>query len=273
MRTAEIRGSPLGVPLSRFAVPSWAIPGGIAENARFLAGRAAEVGLCFFETEACLAYGRADLPDDLAGLPLTWHVHLPLDLPWAAGLEDAASVALRLMDKVAFLNARRAVLHLPVGLAQGKAPAAMARAWENFVTRWRDSGRASQDILLENQIGDGPQVLLGLAQTYDLGLCLDFSHWLLTYGPQTLPGQEFLQRVGLTHINAPGSKGTGHAALTEFLPDEQDWAVDVLHQLALCRAQGLNKNLQDNALIMLEIFSWKKIVASLPCLRACLPEI
>ena len=104
--------------LPRLAVPSWVIPGEIADNARFVSGRAAEVGLCFFETEACLAYGEADLPVDLAGLPLSWHVHLPVDLPWGEGGGRAAEVALRLMDKTDFLGARRAVLHLPDGLAR-----------------------------------------------------------------------------------------------------------------------------------------------------------
>ena len=67
--------------LRHLAVPSWVMAGGIADNARFVAGQAAEVGLCFFETQACLAYEPADLPPELAALPLAWHVHLPVDLP------------------------------------------------------------------------------------------------------------------------------------------------------------------------------------------------
>lgn len=94
------------------AAPSWVVPDTLAANCRFLAGRVDEVGLLFFETKACLAYTRQDLPPDLAGLPLAWHVHLPLDLPWHDP-EETARVCLALMDKAAFLGARRAVLHPP----------------------------------------------------------------------------------------------------------------------------------------------------------------
>lgn len=254
------------------AVPSWVAPGGIADNAYFLAGRAAEVGLCFFETATCLAYGEKDLPGSLAELPFTWHVHLPLDLPWQDGAA-AAEAALALMDKVAFLHARRAVVHLPEGLAQAKASAAGVRSWEDFVTRWQDSGRDSRDILLENQPGDEPRILLDLAQSYGAGLCLDFSHWLMSRGPEVPPDQAFLQRVGLMHLNAPGPMGTGHSALTELSTAERAWSSSVVRKLFAGPAQNSARTPQDNTLIMLEIFSWEKIVASLPLLQAWLLEI
>jgi len=38
----------------RLAAPSFVLPAGVAENARFLAGKVDEVGLCFFETQSCL---------------------------------------------------------------------------------------------------------------------------------------------------------------------------------------------------------------------------
>ena len=267
------RGEALEASLSRFAVPSWITPGGIAENARFAAGRAAEVGLCFFETEACLAYGESDLPADLAELPLSWHVHLPLDLPWSKDEGVAAAkAALALMDKAAFLKAGRAVVHLPEGLGRSAAPAAVL-AWENFMIHWQNSGRSSRDILLENQPGDEPQALLNLAEIYDAGLCLDFSHWLLTCGPEILPGRDFLQRVALVHLNAPGYEKTGHAALTELFVAEQAWAAAVLREFFACRAQDYKTNRQDDIPLMLEIFSWDKIVASLPLLQTWLAGI
>lgn len=257
-----------------FAVPSWIVPGGIAENARFAAGRAAEVGLCFFETESCLAYGPEDLPADLAGLPLTWHAHLPLDLPWQdVDGQGAAEVALHLMDKVAFLDARRAVLHLPEGLAQPGAAAAAKQAWRGFAARWQDSGRAAADLLLENQINDDPQILLELAERQNVGLCLDASHWLMTLGPETLPDKEFLRRVGLVHFNAPGQKATGHAALTELSLAEQAWSKELLRRLAATQPFFLTPTPQSNPLIMLEIFSWDSILSSLPLLEAWLAEI
>ena len=250
------------------------MPGGIAENARFAAGHAAEVGLCFFETESCLAYGEEDLPGDLAHLPLTWHVHLPLDLPWlTSGGRAAAEAALQLMDKVGFLNARRAVLHLPEGLTRPGATGAALRAWRDFAARWQDSGRAATDLLLENQIGDDPRILLELAEAHNTGLCLDASHWLLTQGPEITPDKEFLCRVSLLHLNAPGQKATGHAALTELSPAEQTWTKEILRQLAAVRPAFPVSASQNNPLLMLEIFSWDKIMSSLPLLEAWLAEI
>lgn len=269
------RSAPAPMPnIPPLAVPSWIIPGGIVENARLAAGRTAEVGLCFFETESCLAYGPEDLPPDLAGLPLTWHVHLPLDLPWLdrAG-KSAAEVALRLMDKVAFLDARRAVLHLPEGLARPGAAVAAKQAWRDFAARWQDSGRSASDLLVENQPGDDPQILLELAETHNTGLCLDASHWLMTLGPETLPDKALLRRVGLLHLNAPGQKATGHASLTALSPAEQAWTKKILRQLAAARSAFPYASPQNNPLIMLEIFSWDKILSSLPLLEAWLAEV
>ena len=99
----------------RLAAPSFVIPAGVAENARFLAGKVDEVGLCLFETSACLNYGPQDLPPDLAALPLRWHAHLPVDLPWpqkstaaqsAYPARTAATLARQVLKKAAFLEPR-----------------------------------------------------------------------------------------------------------------------------------------------------------------------
>ena len=153
------------------------------------------------------------------------------------------------------------------------AAAAAFRAWKNFVTYWQDSGRSAQDILLENQPGDEPQVLLNLAESQDAGLCLDVSHWLLTHGPEILPEQDFLRRVALVHVNAPGPEKTGHAALTELSVAEQAWVAEVLRAIFACRAGDAEGGCQRNTLIMLEIFSWNKIAASLPLLQTWLAGI
>ena len=256
------------------AVPSWVVPGGIGENARLAAGHAAEVGLCFFETESCLAYGENDLPGDLAELPLTWHVHLPLDLPWRGGRgQTAAEVALRLMGKAAFLDARRAVLHLPEGLARPGAPMRVKQAWRDFAACWQDSGRSALDLLLENQPGDDPRILLELAEDHNTGLCLDASHWLMTLGPETLPDKTFLRRARLLHLNAPGQKATGHAPLAELSPAEQIWTKELLRQLAAAHPAFPTSAPQNSPLIMLEIFSWNNILSSMPPLEAWLAEI
>ncbi len=247
------------------------MPGGIAENARFVVGQGVtEVGLCFFETAACLAYGKDDLPGDLADLPLSWHVHLPVDLPWRTGAKAAASAALRLMDKVEFLDARQAVLHLPEGLARPGASAAAARMWGEFAARWQDSGRFAQEILLENQPGDDPQALLDLAAAQEAGLCFDFSHWLMTCGAKVLPSLDFLRHCALLHLNAPGPKYSGHAALTELTPAEQVWATEVLRGLPTCYSGDAARPPHPPPRLMLEMFSWEKIAPSLPLLQTWL---
>src|SRR5574344_135891 len=105
------------------AVPSCVIPAHIPENAAFLTGKVREVGLCFFESASCLAYGPDVLPAALAELPLPWHVHLPLDLPWQDGGLRAAETACRLLEKIAYLSPCGAVLHPPVFSAPVLSPA------------------------------------------------------------------------------------------------------------------------------------------------------
>ena len=114
------------------AFPSWVTAGDIAHNASFicnkwqeleLAGKFGpgvqsnpEIGLCFFEHLACTAYTGEDLPQHLAHLPASWHVHLPLDLPLysSGGLAQAQlsfDICNELMQKVEFLGVKQAVLH------------------------------------------------------------------------------------------------------------------------------------------------------------------
>ena len=95
------------------AAPSFVIPAGVAENSRFLADYFPEICLLFFETEACLKYTDSDLSPDLADLPVKWHVHLPLDLPWEQGLDVVWSKIAGLIDKTAYLAPRLYVLPPP----------------------------------------------------------------------------------------------------------------------------------------------------------------
>ncbi|GFM37750.1 cobamide remodeling phosphodiesterase CbiR [Desulfovibrio psychrotolerans] len=244
-----------GFPVLRertIAAPSWVVPDTLAANCRFLAGRVDEVGLLFFETKACLAYTRQDLPPDLAGLPLAWHVHLPLDLPWHDP-EETARVCLALMDKVAFLGARRAVLHPPQpcrmsqeaaggnsgGRAEfsGSAEAGKAcaggmcsdtvaageesaaafaarsgRALEIFARLWRGTGRDTRDCLLENVRGADLTDVWPVIEAQDYGVCLDTGH-VLSYGQHGLLGMPGLrERLRMVHLNAPGVVNQGGAS-------------------------------------------------------------
>jgi hypothetical protein len=100
--------------LQNTAAPSFLWPGTIAENCARLATTVPEVGLLFFETRSCLEYTDDDLPLSLAELGLRYHVHLPLDLPWAEGAEAVLETVHKLLAKCAFLQPWAAVLHPPL---------------------------------------------------------------------------------------------------------------------------------------------------------------
>ena len=238
------------------AFPSWVTAGNIAQNAAFICGqwqewrekwgqewrekqwekpsqnplqnldlpaklgpdiqRKPEIGLCFFEHAACTAYTNEDLPQQLASLPASWHVHLPLDLPFytSAGLAQAQQsfdICNELMQKVEFLGVKRAVLH-PVSppvlnpvlgrqagfkaktgapLTPHLAPASSINPGSElllgeddlasaslfkFINLWENSGRKRKDLLLENQPGDDLFKFFNLAKISGCGVCLDLAH-------------------------------------------------------------------------------------------------
>lgn len=202
-----------------------------------------------FETAACLAYGEDDLPEQLSDLPLSWHVHLPSDLPWHEGGAAAAVPALSLMDKTAFLGARRAVLHPPVGTDDGP------RRLAAFVRHWEKAGRDPAHLHVENIRGED---LTGLWPTIEhLGckVCLDMGH-VLSYGQHGIMGLPGIGgRVGMLHANAPG-RGGRHLSLDAL--DEQGREV----------AARVCDLVPDEAVIMVEVFDWAGVASSLPLLEA-----
>lgn len=248
------------------AAPSWVISGTIHDTCRFLSGQVHEAGLCLFEADACLAYTDADLPPALAGLGLSWHVHLPVDLGWGAGAHGApgagaARVCGLLMDRVAFLDPRCAVLHPPTpeqaraaDVAGADGPARLLAA---FLAQWTRQGRDPADVLLENIAG---QDLVDLAPAMDDGnckVCLDMGH-VLTYGQHRLPASvDLLSRVRMAHVHAPGGRDR-HRPLTELTDEESAWAARVLPALP------------QDAVLMVEVFAWDGVLASLPVLERLL---
>lgn len=261
--------------LHPIAVPSWVMAGTIAENAHFIARqcrdmqssqviRLMEIGLCFFETASCLAYTDEDLPASLADLPLSWHVHLPSDLPWHEGGAAVARIAVSLMGKVAFLGTRRAVLHPPVGYADGGA--ALLR---DFMAVWCGAEsrggacRVASDIHLENICGHDVVALWPTIEELGCKLCVDTGH-LFAYGQSVLKAllledETALHAVGMVHLCATNPSG-GHASLTALSPSEQAYVAE------LCRA------VPQNTVLMLELFKWAQIEESLPLLCSWLEE-
>ena len=243
----------------RLAAPSFVLPAGVAENVRFLAGKVDEVGLCFFETQACLNYGPHDLPPDLATLPLRWHVHLPVDLPWPAArssaahpAREAAQLALAVLDKALFLQPRCAVLHPPQGLPQEQC-----RLLAGFAHHWKNG--CDVPLLLEN-VAHSDIAALGreFLLNHELGLCLDVGH-LLGYAQENLLLSSLPEQAGMVHWSAPGD-GDRHLPLTAFTPPQAQTAAALMARFSA------------TAIHMVEIFNWDRFVPSLPVLEALAQE-
>ena len=237
--------------MATIAAPSSVIPGTTAQNARFLAQRACqkiqEIALCFFETQACLAYTEDDLPEALAELPFSWHVHLPVDLPWWIGAKASAGCALRLMRKAEALSPRMAVLHAPDLPTRKELLTVFAELWH---------ARCSVPLLLENTDSCGLVELTPLIVDATFGVCLDLGH-MLAYGQQgILDNTNLISRVQLAHWSAPGGADL-HLPLTRFTEGEKR------------TVQAAAAKLPDTTTHLLEIFDWDGVEESL----ALLPDL
>lgn len=192
------------LPPWSLAAPSCVLPADVGTNCAALARHFPELGLCFFETQACLAYGEADLPPGLNGLPVRWHVHLPLDLPWDLGPKAVAKIILALAEKVAGLAPWAYVLHPPPEPGQlGDLAIALA-----------GRGLRPEALLVENIQGRDLARMWPVVRELNLGACLDLGH-MLERGQE-----EFLDLPGLwahtrmLHLNAPDPARPGrHAEL------------------------------------------------------------
>lgn len=260
-------------PAFRLAAPSWVMPGDIETNCRFLAGKVQEVGLLFFEAESSLTYGEKELPMSLAELPLSWHAHLPLDLPWGEGAgEEAASTALALMEKIAFLGATRAVLHPPApdpreGGTSAHTAERAAFLLHRFADAWEKAGRNVADILLENTHDNDLTALAPVIDARGFSLCIDLGH-MLAYEQteQLLSALPKLGRTAMVHWNAParyaGHAGGGHGPLT--LLGEQEVRVARL----LLERVSSGRTPMDFPVMMLELFNWEFVEQSIPLLES-----
>jgi hypothetical protein len=266
------------------------MPGDIAENCAFLARRVDEVGLLFLDSVACLAYGKRDLPDFLAELPLFYHAHLPTDLPMhdptraaaiCAALLDAADhlphrnsaraaaeCATRLQNEDA-ADSRRlretqrmrrgggmtAVLHPP--LRDPADSALAARRTAAFAEAWLRLGKDPSQLLLENVRGNDLTCLTGPVRDYAFGLCLDMGHALAFGQDRLLRRGDLLRNVRMLHAHAPGRNGRPDAHLP----------LTALDAAGRRQAERMCKSAPRHAVIMMEMFSWRHIEESLPVIR------
>ena len=201
-----------GFPPWSLAAPSCVLPADVGTNCTALARHFPEIGLCFFETGACLAYTEADLPRSLDALPVRWHLHLPLDLPWALGPAALAETILALSEKVAGLAPWAYVLHPPdePGGLRADGPERL----RCLALALRERGIPHGALLVENIKGRDLEAMWPVVRELGLGVCLDLGH-MLERGQEdflALPG--LWDHVRMLHLNAPDEARPGrHAAL------------------------------------------------------------
>lgn len=221
------------------AGPSCLIPGTVAENCLFLQHEVREIGLALFETESCIAYSSRDLTGDIAFLGLSYHAHLPLDLPWGNGAGFVFERVSRLLDKVAYLEPERFVLHPP------ERPGDL----EEFASLWVGAGFNPRSLLVENIRGHDLAAHWRSILDLDLGVCLDLGHILAYSQEGLLQAKSLWDRVGLVHVYGIEVNGA-HLGL-EYLDREGERVVDLLLG-----------NIPEGTVLLLELFSWEEFAAS-----------
>lgn len=225
----------------RLAAPSCVIPDRVGPNCRALSPLVREVALMLLETSGCLDYDERDLPPDLPALGLTYHAHLPLDLPWRDGSKAVADVIWALEQKIAFLCPRGYVLHPP---APGQLSGLLAHR-PDLASLLRLENTAHGDL---TGIWDEITAL-------NLGVCLDVGH-MVSYGQDgMLSLSGFFDRVRMLHVYGGESK-RGHAGLDQ-LPDP-----------GLLR--DILRRVRADAVLVVEIFSLDELERSLDLLRSWL---
>lgn len=195
------------------------------------------------ETEGCLGYDETDLPPHLTALNLSFHAHLPLDLPWQAGAAIVDKAIRGLESKIAFLGPREYVLHPP---ARGRL-SELLRVRPDLAAR----------LCLENTAQSDLREFWPEIEALDLGVCLDLGH-LVSYGQEAaleLPG--LLERVRVVHVYG-GESSRGHAALGH-LPDP-----------GLLRA--ILRQVREDAVLVVEVFDMAGLQSSLALLKTWLKE-
>ncbi|MEF8942836.1 MAG: cobamide remodeling phosphodiesterase CbiR [Desulfohalobiaceae bacterium] len=226
------------------AAPSFVWPARVGENCHRLKNMVDEVAVTLFETRGSLEYTDEDLPPDLAGLDLSYNVHLPLDLPWTEGAEEVYGNIRALAAKMDFLRPHSFVLH----------PPGDDRELERLIHLWSGS-RNPESLSLENVEGDDLRDHWPLIRETGCRVCLDLGH-LLAYGQESLletPG--LLGQTSVLHLYAPGPNGE-HDTLSRL--DDHGFRLlqHVLH------------NMPASSVIVLELFHPEKFSESLDIFRS-----
>jgi hypothetical protein len=244
-------------PARILAAPSWVMPGTMLENVRFMApypDKVQEIALCCFASTSVHFSELQEIAAEFFSLPFSFHVHLPVDLPWQ-DLDAACTLVTGITRQCTSAGqAVRAVLHPPTGPGAGRQVEAVAAAW-------REAGFSCRDLLLENIAGVDLAEFRPLLEAFGLSVCLDVGH-MLAFGQEALLDMpELMRRVRLLHLHAPGpdpARPDRHRPLTELRPEQAGLAATALTRTP------------PEAVAELEVFNWQGYLDSLPVLDALL---
>jgi hypothetical protein len=226
------------------AAPSFVWPERVGDNCRRLEGLVDEVGIIFFETQGCLEYTEEDLPPGLARLDLTYHVHLPLDLPWRKGPEEVHRLTEALLAKTDFLRPQGFVLH----------PPDREQDLREFLRLW-SLRREPGNLFLENILGNDLRAAWPAIQEAGCGICLDLGHLLAFEQERLLETPGILERTSMLHLYAPGPDGE-HESLAHL----EKHGFRLLHRIL--------QDLPGSSVIVLELFHPEKLSESLDIFRS-----
>lgn len=223
----------------KIAAPSFVWPARVGENCRLLKGLVDEVAVTLFQAGPCLEYSELDLPPDLPGLGLSYHVHLPLDLPWSQGAEPVFELVRALLEKSFFLDPHAYVLHPPHD----------PHLLDHFLRLWSGENEP-QKLLLENIQGNDLLHQWSIIEKWDCGICLDIGHLLAFAQQEILYATGLWPRTRMLHAYGPGPGGE-HDSLSRL--DSHGFAL-------LCTAMA---NMQIGGTVVLEMFDPEKLHSSL----------
>lgn len=242
----------------RLACPSFIYPAGYVDNVRKLCGIVDEIELLLLESAP------ADLPraDDIRELSslaadnhLTFNVHLPTDIPLAAGQAGAADPAveavLRAVDLSRPLAPVSYTLHVPLTESPahggGAPPGWQARVRKSLERLLTASGLPAEAIAVETL--DYPlDYLAPVIREMGLSVCLDTGHLMVREESCRACFKTWQDRIVIIHTHGV-AQGRDHLPLDRLSAAQSLEIADIL--------TGFRQS------VSLEVFSLTALAASL----------
>ncbi len=224
----------------KLATTSFIWPQNIWENCKRLQKIVDEVAILFFETKSSLKYTQKDLPLELRNLELSYHVHLPLDLPWEMGYKEVFNLIYKLVEKISFLNPKGFVFHPPTSRGE----------FIGFLDLWQKN--LSYPIFLENTKECDLVSVWDFIENSFTKVCIDVGHIIEFQQYDLLKSPNLWKKVKLLHIYAPTSNG--HGSLKLLKKEEEKLVKEILYK-------ALDSD--PNITIVLEVFSLSDLKESL----------